>query len=468
MAEIKDIPANPPQRQADDRYDPHRIEEKWHARWQAEPKLYRAEPSSSTRKKYYVLEMLPYPSGALHMGHVRNYAIGDAQARYMWMQGYNVLHPMGWDSFGLPAENAAIQNQTPPREWTLGNIEKMKRQMKRLGFAYDWSTEVTTCIREYHRWNQWFFLKFYERGLAYRKKSKVNWCPKCATVLANEQVLSNGCSWRHEDTLVEQRELEQWFLRTTRYAEELLRDLDRLEAWPEKVRIMQRNWIGRSEGTLVDFKLERDAGPAGSTISVFTTRVDTIFGATSIQLAPEHPLVADFTRHNQPLGEDVKKLIEEQRKAKESGDIGEIEKHGVNTHRFAINPFNGERIPIWIANYILMDYGTGAIMSVPAHDDRDFDFAKKYNIDIRLVILPMGNDPEETMAEPQLPFTAEYGMLVNSGPFSGISCADAIKKMSAHAEEKGFGKATVTYRIKDWGISRQRYWGTPIPMLYCE
>jgi leucyl-tRNA synthetase len=451
----------------DERYDAQAVETKWFELWQQDASLYAAEPDS-TKKKYYVLEMLPYPSGELHMGHVRNYSIGDALARYMWMNGYNVLHPMGWDSFGLPAENAAIKNNTPPREWTLRNIANMKAQMKRLGFAYDWAREVTTCFPEYYRWNQWFFLRLYEQGLVYRKKSKVNWCPKCATVLANEQVLSNGCCWRHEDTLVEQRELEQWFVRTTKYAEELLRDLDKLEGWPEKVRTMQRNWIGRSDGTLVDFKLEGNAGLAGATISVFTTRVDTIFGATSVQLAPEHPLVADFTRHNQPLGEAVKKLIEEQRKAKEAGDIGEIEKHGVNTHRFAINPFSGERIPIWIANYILMDYGTGAIMSVPAHDDRDYEFAKKYHIEIRLVILPVGNDPEETMAEPKLPFTAYDGVLVNSGPYSGVTCADAIRKMAAYAEEKGFGKATVTYRLKDWGISRQRYWGTPIPMLYCE
>ena len=459
--------ANQTSRLNDERYDARRTETKWFERWQQDASLYAAEPDSA-KKKYYVLEMLPYPSGALHMGHVRNYSIGDALARYMWMKGYNVLHPMGWDSFGLPAENAAISNNTPPREWTLRNIANMKAQMKRLGFAYDWSREVTTCLPDYYRWNQWFFLKLYERGLVYRKNSKVNWCPNCATVLANEQVLSNGCCWRHEDTLVEQRELEQWFVRTTKYAEELLRDLDKLEGWPEKVRIMQRNWIGRSEGTLIDFKLDGNVGPAGSTISVFTTRVDTIFGATSIQLAPEHPLVADFVRYNQPLGDSVQQLIAEQRKAKEKGDIGEIEKHGVNTHRFAINPFNGERLPIWIANYILMDYGTGAIMSVPAHDDRDYDFAKKYKIEIRLVILPVSNDPEETMAEPQLPFTTHDGMLVNSGPYSGLGCADAIKKMSAFAEQNGFGKATVTYRLKDWGISRQRYWGTPIPMLYCE
>ena len=447
------------------RYDAHRIEAKWLERWQQDPSLYAAE-SHSTRQKYYVLEMLPYPSGALHMGHVRNYAIGDALARYMWMNDYNVLHPMGWDSFGLPAENAAIQNNTPPREWTLRNIAAMKAQMKRLGFAYDWSREVTTCLPDYYKWNQWFFIKLFEKGLAYRKKSRVNWCPKCATVLANEQVV-NGCCWRHEDTLVEQRELEQWFLRITNYSEELLRDLDRLPGWPEKVRTMQRNWIGRSEGTLVDFKLDGSTDPATSTITVFTTRVDTIFGATSVQLAPQHPLVARLTKNNDLLRGEVDKLIAEQRKAREVGDIGEIEKHGINTGRYAINPYNGEKVPIWVANYILMDYGTGAIMSVPAHDERDYEFARKYKIEIRLVILPAG-DPEETAVEPKLPFTTMQGMLVNSGRFSGMDCESAIKAMSEQAEKDGFGKATVTYRLKDWGISRQRYWGTPIPMLYCE
>jgi leucyl-tRNA synthetase len=458
----------------DDRYNPQRVESKWFERWKADPQLYAADPHDSTKKKYYVLEMLPYPSGALHMGHVRNYAIGDALARYMWMNGYNVLHPMGWDSFGLPAENAAIQNNTPPRQWTLNNIAKMKAQMNRLGFAYDWSREVTTCLPEYYRWNQWFFLKFYEKGLAYRKKSRVNWCPKCATVLANEQVLSSGCCWRHEDTLVEQRELEQWFLRITKYADELLRDLEKLEGWPEKVRTMQRNWIGRSEGTLIDFKLDYSQpqhagfGPAGATISVFTTRVDTIYGATSIQLAPQHPMVDDLAASNPDLRAKVDQLITEQRKAKEAGDIGEIEKHGVPTGRYAINPFNGEKVPIWVANYILMDYGTGAIMSVPAHDERDYEFAKKYKLEIRLVILPISNDPEETVTEPPLPFVGHEGMLINSGPYSGMECAEAIKTMSAFAEQNGFGKPTITYRLKDWGISRQRYWGTPIPMLYCE
>src|SRR6202522_1989789 len=462
--------------QPDVRYDAQRVEMKWFKRWQQDAALYAAEPGSDptkpAKKKYYVLEMLPYPSGALHVGHVRNYAIGDVLARYMWMNGYNVLHPMGWDSFGLPAENAAIKNNTPPREWTQANIANMKAQMKRLGFAYDWSREVTTCLPDYYRWNQWFFLKFYEKGLAYRKKSRVNWCPKCCTVLANEQVVNGRC-WRHEDTLVEQRDLEQWFLRITKYADELLRDLEKLGGWPEKVRTMQRNWIGRSEGTLVDFKLDYPEdrggfGPAGGTIGVFTTRVDTIFGATSVQLAPQHPIVDDLAASNPALRAKVDQLIAEQRKAKEAGDIGEIEKHGGATGRYAINPFNGEKVAVWVANYILMDYGTGAIMSVPAHDERDYEFAKKYKLEIRLVILPISEDPEATMTEPPLPFVAHEGMLINSGHYSGLECAIAIKKMSADAEEKGFGKATITYRLKDWGISRQRYWGTPIPMLYCD
>jgi leucyl-tRNA synthetase len=450
----------------EERYDAQRIEQKWTDRWQSDPALYAAD-AHPTKPKFYVLEMLPYPSGALHMGHVRNYSIGDALARYMWMNGYNVLHPMGWDSFGLPAENAAIKNNTPPKEWTLANIAAMKVQMKRLGFAYDWSREVTTCLPDYYRWNQWFFLKLYAAGLAYRKKSKVNWCPQCCTVLANEQVVGGMC-WRHEDTPVEQRELEQWFLRITKYADELLRDLEKLQGWPEKVRIMQQNWIGRSEGTLLDFDLGGTIGPAGSTITVFTTRVDTIYGATSVQLAPEHPIVCDMIVRNAELRAQVEEMIAEQRRAKEAGDIGNIEKHGVFTGRYAKNPYNGEAVPVWVANYILMDYGTGAIMSVPAHDERDYEFAMKYKLEIRLVILPQSTDPEETMAEPPLPFTTMDGIVVNSGEFSGLSCEQAIAKMSARAAEKGFGKATVTFRLKDWGISRQRYWGTPIPMVYCD
>jgi len=339
--------------------------------------------------------------------------------------------------------------------------------MARLGFAYDWSREVTTCLPEYYRWNQWFFLKLYAAGLAYRKKSKVNWCPQCCTVLANEQVVGGMC-WRHEDTPVEQRELEQWFLRITKYADELLRDLAKLSGWPEKVRVMQQNWIGRSEGTLVDFDLGGTVGAGGSTITVFTTRVDTIYGATSVQLAPEHPIVRDLIARNTELRLQVEELIAEQRRAKEAGDIGAIEKHGVFTGRYAKNPYNGEAVPVWVANYILMDYGTGAIMSVPAHDERDYEFAQKYGLEIRLVVLPADGDPEETMAEPALPFSTMDGILVNSGEFSGMGCAEAITAMSARAAEKGFGKATVTFRLKDWGISRQRYWGTPIPMVYCD
>jgi leucyl-tRNA synthetase len=454
----------------EERYDPQSIEEKWSAQWWSQPDLFKADPADSAKKKYYVLEMLPYPSGVLHMGHVRNYSIGDALARHMWMRGYNVLHPMGWDSFGLPAENAAIKNKRPPKEWTLGNIAYMKQQMKRLGFAYDWDREVTTCLPDYYKWNQWFFIKMFEKGLAYRKKSKVNWCPECATVLANEQVVG-GCCWRHETTTVEQRELEQWFVRTTNYAEELLRDLDKLEGWPDKVKTMQRNWIGRSEGAMVDFKVDGPVGKSGDTVTVFTTRVDTIYGATSIQLAPEHPLVTDFIASDPDLFSKVEALLNEQRKAKEAGDVGAIEKHGAFTGRYAINPFNGEKLPIWVANYILMDYGTGAIMSVPAHDERDYEFAKKYGLDIRVVILPR-REGEPTAdgqgEEPVLPFVSEDSLVMNSGPFSGLSCEEAQKKMAVHAEQHGFGKATVTYRLKDWGISRQRYWGTPIPMLYCD
>jgi leucyl-tRNA synthetase len=453
------------------RYDPAAIEPKWQQRWAADPGLYAAEPATCGKPKYYVLEMLPYPSGQLHMGHVRNYAIGDALARHMWMRGYNVLHPMGWDAFGLPAENAALKNNTPPREWTLANIAAMKRQFGRLGMGFDWATEVTTCLPDYYRWNQWFFLRMYEKGLAYRKKSKVNWCPECATVLANEQVIDGRC-WRHEDTIVEQRDLVQWFFRITAYAQELLEGLDKLDGWPEKVRTMQRNWIGRSEGTEVDFFLAektdqgsgfRDQGSEKIRIRVFTTRVDTIFGATSVQLAPQHALVAVFTATDPGLKSQVEELIEQQKRAREAGDLGAIEKHGVPTGHFAVNPYNGARVPIWVANYILADYGTGAIMSVPAHDDRDFEFAVKYGLPIEQVI-----HPEDKSLAVVLPFVSEEGGLVNSGEFSGLSCTQAQKLLQEVAVKGGFGEAAVTYRLKDWGVSRQRYWGTPIPMVYCE
>ena len=452
------------------RYNPAEIEPKWQARWDADASLYAAEEHGVDEKgwgkpKYYCLEMLPYPSGALHIGHVRNYAIGDALARHMWMRGYNVLHPMGWDAFGLPAENAALKNGVPPREWTLSNIAAMKKQFLRLGMGFDWSREITTCLPDYYRWNQWFFLKMFEKGLAYRKKSKVNWCPECQTVLANEQVVG-GCCWRHEDTVVEQRDLTQWFLRITKYADELLEGLEKLDGWPEKVRTMQRNWIGRSEGALVEFSVA--GAPVSETtaekITVFTTRVDTIFGATSIQLAPEHAVAKVFALEDETLRLQVEELLEQQKKARETDALGAIEKHGVNTGRFAVNPFNGERLPIWVANYILADYGTGAIMSVPAHDERDFEFAQKYGLPVRRVIAP--NVDTNDLA---LPYTGEAeAVLIDSGAWTGESCLEAQEKMAAFAKANGFGTPTVTYRLKDWGVSRQRYWGTPIPMVYCD
>jgi leucyl-tRNA synthetase len=375
---------------------------------------------------------------------------------------------MGWDAFGLPAENAALKNNTPPREWTLSNIAAMKRQFERLGMGFDWATEVTTCLPEYYRWNQWFFLRMYEKGLVYRKKSKVNWCPECATVLANEQVV-DGCCWRHETTPVEQRDLVQWFFRITAYAQELLDGLETMTGWPEKVRTMQRNWIGRSEGTDVDFFLEEQGlgtkglGTEPTRIRVFTTRVDTIFGATSVQLAPQHALVAEFTAADPALKTQVDEMIDQQKKAREAGDLGAIEKHGVPTGRFATNPYNGARVPIWVANYILADYGTGAIMSVPAHDERDFEFATKYGLPIIQVIKP--TDP----AIPQeLPFCSEEGVLINSGEYDGLTCTQAEKLLQESAAHSAFGEAKVTFRLKDWGVSRQRFWGTPIPIIHCE
>ena len=433
-------------------YDHNQIELKWRQRWE-NATFYKAEENSA-RPKYYVLEMLPYPSGELHIGHIRNYSIGDALARYKWMRGFNVLHPMGWDAFGLPAENAAIKHQRHPREWTLANIAKMKATHRRFAFSYDWDREISTCEPEYYRWNQWFFLKMLERGLAYRKKALVNWCPQCATVLANEQVVE-GCCWRHETTPVEQRALEQWFLRITAYADELLEDIAKLEGgWPERVLTMQRNWIGRSEGAECDFRI---AG-SGKPIRVFTTRVDTIFGATCVILAPEHPLVEEVADAG---GRARAKAMVDARSGRDPGDI---EKEGFFTGQYAVNPFNGQQIPIWVGNFVLMGYGTGAIMAVPAHDERDFDFCTKYGIPIRPVIRPLdGPLPEK----PEAAFTGD-GIVENSGEFSGLPSPEARRAMNRKAEREGFGKAAVTYRIKDWGISRQRYWGTPIPVIHCE
>ncbi len=435
-------------------YDQNQIELKWLERWK-DSDFFKAEDLSS-RPKYYLLEMLPYPSGTLHVGHIRNYTIGDVLARYKWMSGFNVLHPMGWDAFGLPAENAAIANRRHPREWTRSNIAYMKEQHRRYAFSYDWGREISTCEPEYYRWNQWFFLKMLERGLAYRSKALVNWCPLCATVLANEQVV-DGCCWRHDTTAVEQRELEQWFLKITAYADELLNDIGKLEGgWPERVLVMQRNWIGRSEGAEVDFRLAESGEP----IRVFTTRVDTIFGATCVILAPEHPLTARLTREDDKA--KVKRMIDDRARR----DPGDALKEGFFTGHYAINPYNGEKAPIWVGNFVLMGYGTGAIMAVPAHDERDFEFCTRYGIAIRPVIRPADGALADAAAM-QGAFVDD-GVCENSGEFSGLDSAEARRRMTALAEKDGFGKGSVTFRIRDWGISRQRYWGTPIPVIHCE
>jgi leucyl-tRNA synthetase len=445
-------------------YDPQKIETKWQKRW-AEERVFETE-ADPAKPKYYVLEMLPYPSGTMHMGHMRNYAIGDVVARVKRMRGFNVLHPMGWDAFGLPAENAAIKNKTHPRVWTNNNIAQFQRVLRRFGFSYDWRREISTCEPEYYRWNQWFFLRMLERGLAYRKKSLVNWCPKCGTVLANEQVINGGYCWRHEDTRVESREIEQWFLKTTAYSDQLLDDLKQLEGtWPERVVLMQKNWIGKSQGAKVKFAV---AGAAGlGPIEIFTTRIDTIYGATAIILAPAHPLVTKLLEDSPARGEAEPKLAKMRQTSVKTEDLATMEKEGFFTGRYALNPFNNEKLPIWVGNFVLMEYGTGAIMAVPAHDQRDLEFCRKYNLPVRVVVQPV--EGEELTAEKLTTAFDEHmqGQLVNSGPFNGLSPEEAIAKMAAVAEQKGFGMAETIYRLRDWGISRQRYWGTPIPVVYC-
>jgi len=442
-------------------YDPQKIEEKWQKRW-AEARVFETEADPS-KPKYYVLEMLPYPSGTMHMGHMRNYAIGDVVARVKRMRGFNVLHPMGWDAFGLPAENAAIKNNTHPREWTNKNIAEFQRVLRRFGFSYDWRREISTCEPEYYRWNQWFFLRMLERGLAYRKKSRVNWCPKCCTVLANEQVVNGGYCWRHEDTLVESREIEQWFLKTTAYSDQLLDDLKELEGgWPERVILMQRNWIGKSQGAKVKFAVADLAG--AEPIEVFTTRIDTIYGATAVILAPGHPLLPKLLKDSPARGEAEAKLGKMLQTSVKTEDLATMEKEGFFTGRYAVNPFSGEKIPIWVGNFVLMEYGTGAIMAVPAHDQRDLGFCRKYALPVRVVVQPKEVESPKAV---EGAFT-EYGVSVNSGPYSSMESETAIAKMAAFAEQKGFGRAETVFRLKDWGISRQRYWGTPIPVVYCE
>jgi leucyl-tRNA synthetase len=443
-------------------YNSQRIETKWQKVWEQQD-AFRALDGDASRSKYYLLEMLPYPSGTLHMGHMRNYTIGDAVARYKRMRGFNVLHPIGWDAFGLPAENAAIKRGVPPREWTNANIAQMKAACRRFGFSYDWKREISTCEPEYYRWNQWFFLRMLERGLAYRKRSRVNWCPECQTVLANEQVIDGFC-WQHDTTPVEAKEIEQWFLRITKYADALLDGIKELVGgWPDRVLVMQENWIGKSSGTRVRFDVVGVVGPG---LEVFTTRVDTIYGVSAILVAAGHPQV-DALFGDVPGRAAMEAQIRAMRqKSTKAADIATAEKIGFFTGRFALNPFSGERIPIWVANFVLSEYGTGAVMCVPAHDQRDFEFAEKYNLPVRIVVQPPNGNP--LRAERMNGAAAVYGRLVDSGPYTGLTSEQAIEKMAGDAALGKFGAAETIYRLKDWGISRQRYWGTPIPVIYCE
>ncbi len=438
-------------------YKPQEIEPKWQSYWD-EKDLFKT-PQRSDKPKYYVLVMFPYPSGSIHVGHVKNYVIGDIVARYKRMRGYNVLHPFGFDAFGLPAENAAIEHGIHPEKWTRENIETIKKQIKKLGISYDWDREFATCDEEYYKWTQWIFLKLYENGLAYKKKAAVNWCPKCKTVLANEQVKDGKCE--RCGTPVTIKHLEQWFFKITDYAEELLEDLEKLKGWPEHVKTMQRNWIGKSEGAEVDFPVEG----TDIVMRIFTTRPDTLWGVTFMAIAPESPLVEQIVPEDRrrALEEFLIKVKQQDRRSRTSA---EAEKEGFFLGRYAINPVNGERVPIYVANYVLMEYGTGAIMAVPAHDQRDFEFARKYNLPIRVVINPKEGEPLDPYDMKEA-FT-EYGVLMNSGPFSGMTSEEAIPKIVAWLEEKGIGKKSVQYKLRDWLISRQRYWGAPIPVVYCE
>lgn len=437
-------------------YNAREVEPKWQAYWE-ESDFYRSE-SDSSKEKYYVLEMFPYPSGRLHMGHMRVYSIGDVLARFLRMRGYNVLHPMGWDAFGLPAENAAIEHGADPAEWTASNIAAMKKQQNALGLSYDWQREVTTCLPEYYRWNQWLFLLFYRQGLAYKKKAPVNWCPSCQTVLANEQVVDGGC-WRC-GTEVSPTELEQWFLKITAYADRLLEDLKLLEGWPERVKTMQENWIGRSYGSDIVFTVKE----TGDELTVFTTRPDTLFGVTYMVLAPEHPLIEKLIA-GKPQEKEIRDFIRQIRMESEiDRTSAETEKVGFFTGGHAINPVNGEEVPILVGNYVLMSYGTGAVMGVPAHDQRDFLFAARYNLPVRVVV----NSPEKDLtAGPLLEAYEGPGYLVNSGEFNGLPSEEAEKAITNWLIERGKGDYRVRYRLRDWLISRQRYWGTPIPIIYC-
>ena len=440
----------------EERYSPGAVEPKWQEYWKKNELFKVAE--DPTKEKYYLLEMFPYPSGKIHIGHVRNYTIGDVVVRYKRMKGFNVIHPMGWDAFGMPAENAAIDNNTHPAAWTYANISAMRAQLKKMGFSYDWDREIATCRPEYYRWEQWLFLKMLEKGMAYRKESFVNWCEKCQTVLANEQVEQDKC-WRCSQ-VVQQKKLWQWFFRITDYAEDLLVHCDQLPGWPDKVTVMQKNWIGKSIGSELKFQIDG----VGEDLEVFTTRPDTIFGATFMCLAPEHPLVETLSRGtDQQAAVDafVQKVSSQERSA---DGIEKYEKEGVFIGAHCINPATGEKIPIYTANFVLMGYGTGAIMSVPAGDQRDFDFARKYGLDIRVVVQPEGQNLDGATMEEA--YTGS-GVMVNSGQFDGMDSQAAMEVMTDWLEEKGCGKKAISYRLRDWGISRQRYWGTPIPVIHC-
>ncbi len=438
------------------KYDFKSIEAKWQQIWQTEqPYKVSADPQ---QPKYYVLEMFPYPSGRIHMGHVRNYSIGDVIARYKRMRGFNVLHPMGWDAFGLPAENAALKHGVHPAQWTYSNIDYMRGQLKAMGLSYDWDREIATCRPEYYRWEQHVFLQLLEKGLVYRKKTTVNWCEDCATVLAREQVI-NGCCWRCDSQVVP-KNMYGWFLKITDYAEELLADLDKLGGWPEKVVTMQRNWIGKSQGLACDFQVEeRD-----DKITIFTTRPDTIFGVTFMSLAPEHPLIDSLITGTEQEAA-VRGFIEQTLQEKQRMALDqEPEKHGIFTGKYCLNPFTNERVPIYVANFVLMEYGTGAVMAVPAHDQRDFEFARKYDLPVRPVV-----QPEERLEGSSMESAWEGdGVLADSGKFSGLPATEAKKAVIAEAEKQGIGRAHITWRLRDWGISRQRYWGAPIPVIHCE
>lgn len=444
-------------------YNFKEVEQKWQEKWNSNT-LFKTNDKVEGKENYYVLEMLPYPSGNLHVGHARNYTIGDVIARYKKMKGYNVLHPMGWDSFGLPAENAAIQHGAHPATWTKSNIENMRRQLKLMGLSYDWDREVATYTPEYYRWNQWIFKRMYDKGLVYKKKSTVNWCPDCQTVLANEQV-EDGYCWRHSKTKVIQKDLEQWFFRITNYADELLTGHEELrEGWPEKVLAMQKNWIGKSFGTEIVFTVAE----TGEKLPMFTTRIDTIHGVTYCVVAPEHPIIEEIIKVNPSIKEAIHNMrnmdmIERTAEGKE--------KNGVFTGWHVINPVTGDKVQLWAADYVLMNYGTGAVMAVPAHDDRDFAFAKKYNLPRKVVINGYNKETKEEIiinADEMTAAMTEEGVMTNSGEFNGMNSKEALEKIADYVTAKGVGEKTVKYRLKDWGISRQRYWGTPIPVLYCE